>query len=404
MTRRRLLVVSPRFLFPANEGGKIRTANTLRHMRGGAFEIVLASPAPAGFERHEAEIAEICDRFVGWPASAPSQAGRAAALLGELPVAVASDRSRAGMAAIGAELDRAPDLVLLDFPHAAVLLPERAALPPSVVFAHNVEAEIFARHAAVARPGWRLIWRSQARKMKAFEGRALRRARGVIAVSERDALALRRDYGLERVSHVSTGVDLDYHRATPPGTPPADGGTIVFCGAMDWPANGDGVTFLIEQVWPLLVRERPRIRAVIVGRNPPRALVEMAAARSFQFHFTGYVDDIRPHVAAADIYVIPLRVGSGTRIKAYEAMASGRPVVSTSIGVEGLEVEAETHYLAADDAPAFAAAILRLLADEPLRTRLCTTARRLLEERFSWRAVARQFEAACLRELEPGSS
>jgi glycosyltransferase involved in cell wall biosynthesis len=396
VSRRRLLVVSPRFLFPANEGGKIRTVNTLRHMRGGAFEIILASPAPADLGPYAADIAMVCDRFVSWPASRLSRAGRVGALFGRLPVAVASDRSRAGRAVVGAQLAEQPDLVVVDFPHAMVLLPDRQPRPPLIVFAHNVEAEIFERHAAVAAPGWRFIWRDQARKMRAFEGAALRQARSVIAVSERDAIALRRDYALDRVTHVNTGVDLDYHRFMPPATPAAGGGTVVFCGAMDWQANVDGIAFLMDAVWPLLLRDRPQIRAVIVGRNPPKSLAEKAAKRGVAFQFTGYVDDIRDYVAAADVYVIPLRVGSGTRIKAYEAMATGRPVVSTSVGIEGLAVQPEQHFLVADDAETFAASILRLLDDAALRTRLCTAAHQLLEEHFSWQQVARQFEAECL--------
>ncbi len=397
---RRLLAVSPRFLFPANEGGKIRTSNILRHMRGGAFEIVLASPAPADIAPFAADIAAVSDRFVAWPAGAPSHAGRIAALFGALPMAVATDRSVAGSAAIRDELAARPDLLLVDFPHSGVLLPA-GTLPPSVMFTHNVEAEIFARHAAVANPIWRPLWRSQARKMRRFEGETLRRFDSVIAVSERDAVALRRDYALPVVEQIDTGVDLEFHRFVPPAAPPAeDGGTIVFCGAMDWRANIDGIGFLMDEVWPIVLRARPKARAVIVGRNPPQTLIDAAKARGLAWQFTGYVDDVRPYVNDADVYVIPLRVGSGTRIKAFEAMAAGRPVVSTTVGVEGLAIVPEIHFLAADNAPNFAAAILRLFDDPALRTRLTDTARRLLEERFSWAQVARQFEAACLRVLD----
>lgn len=395
----RLLAVSPRFLFPANEGGKIRTSNILRYMRGGAFEIVLASPAPADFTPFADEIAAVSDRFVPWPAAASSRARRAAALFGRVPVAVATDRSAAGSAAIARQLAAGTDLLLVDFPHAAVLVPN-GKLPPSVMFTHNVEAEIFARHVMVANPLWRLIWQDQTRKMHRFEGATLRRFDSVIAVSERDAAALRRAYGLPIVEQIDTGVDLDFHRLAPPTTPPADGGTLVFCGAMNWKANIDGIQFLMDEVWPAVVRARPATRFIIVGRNPPQSLIEGARARGLAWQFTGYVDDVRPYVARADVYVIPLRVGSGTRIKAYEAMAAGRPVVSTMIGIEGLAIVPEKHFLAADSAPDFAAAILRLLADAALRRSLTTESRRLLAEKFSWAQVARQFEMACLRVLE----
>ena len=402
-----LLVVSPRFLFPLDQGGKIRTANILRRLRGGAFRITLASPAPApaAADRFAQETAGVCDRFVSWPEVRASRGRRAlAALFDPLPVAAATDRSAAGRRVVGAALAQRPDVVLVDFPHAAVLLP-RQLDAASVMFTHNVEAEIFERHAAVARGAWRVLWRSQAGRMRRFEGAALRRFTSVVAVSERDRTALVRDYGLPRVERIDTGVDLEFYApGLPAPPPPAQGGTVVFTGAMDWRANMDGVAFLLDEVWPLVLRERPRARAVIVGRNPPAALVARAAAAGADWRFTGFVDDIRPHVAEAHAYVIPLRVGSGTRIKAFEAMAMGRPVVSTRVGVEGLEVVEGEHLLIADAAAPFAQAILRLLSRPEEGARLAAAARALVEARFSWAQVARQFEAILLRAREHGRS
>ena len=172
--------------------------------------------------------------------------------------------------------------------------------------------------------------------MRRFEGDTLGRFDCVIAVSERDAEALGRAYALPPVVQVDTGVDLDFHRLAPPAAPPPDvGGTIVFCGAMDWRANIDGIGFLMDEVWPIVLRARPAAQAVIVGRNPPKALIEAASSRGLAWRFTGYVDDVRPYVASADVYVIPLRIGSGTRIKAFEAMATGRPVSPPWLGSRG---------------------------------------------------------------------
>ena len=129
---------------------------------------------------------------------------------------------------------------------------------------------------------------------------------------------------------------------------------IVFTATMSWAANVDGIHFLLDEVFPLLLQARPEIKAVIIGRNPPAALTEKVKERGLNVVLTGFVDDIRPYVAAANVYVIPLFVGSGTRIKAFEAMAMGRPVVSTTLGVEGLDVTDSENYLRADDAVAFA--------------------------------------------------
>jgi polysaccharide biosynthesis protein PslH len=397
--RPRLLFVSPRFLFPANEGGKIRTSNILRQMKGGAFELILASPAPADAGNFAAAIGEVCDRFCSWPAEPVTRLRRLLALPGAIPVAAATDRSAAGSAVIAAAIAEAPDVVVVDFPHADVLMPRRIGRP-SVLFTHNVEAEIFERHASLATGAWRHVWRNQVGKMQRFEADVLRRYDSVIAVSGRDAEALRRRYSLAVVEPIETGVDLDFFQYAAPSTAPAfgsDGGTIVFTGVMDSPANTDGIDFLMNGIWPEIAKARPNAKALIVGRNPQKSLLAAVQERGLPWTVTGSVDDIRPYVAQGHVSVIPLRVGSGTRIKAFEAMAMGRPVVATRVGIEGLDIEPGQHFLQADTAADFAAAILRLLGDAGLRETLAAAARARLEERFSWAHVARQFEAICAR-------
>jgi glycosyltransferase involved in cell wall biosynthesis len=273
--------------------------------------------------------------------------------------------------------------------------------PASVMFTHNVEAEIFERHAQRERGIWKLVWADQSRKMQRLEGSSLGRYDSVVAVSERDRDVLARRYGLRTVEAIDTGVDLDFF--TPGGGEPdpgPDGGTLVFVATMSWAANVEGIHFLLDEVWPRLMAVRPKLRAVIIGRNPPASLTEKVRTRGVDVTLTGFVDDIRPYVADANVYVIPLFVGSGTRIKAFEAMAMGRAVVSTGLGVEGLDVRDGAEFLQADDADTFAGAVLRLLGDPNLRAGMAAAARRLMEDRFSWSRVAAQFEAICLRAIE----
>jgi glycosyltransferase involved in cell wall biosynthesis len=164
---------------------------------------------------------------------------------------------------------------------------------------------------------------------------------------------------------------------------------------MDWLANRDGIAFLMEDIWPLVAKAMPAATMTVVGRDPPPALVKRAAVGGHSWNFTGYVDDVRDYVKAASAYVIPLRVGGGTRLKVYEAMAMGCPIVSTSVGIEGLPVVAGRHYLRADGPAELAAAIIALLRDEQLRVSLSVAARRFVEENCSYQAVARQFESIC---------
>jgi glycosyltransferase involved in cell wall biosynthesis len=392
VSRPRLLFISPRFLFPLNEGGKIRTVGMLRAMKGGAFDITLVSPAPDNLADFTGDIESACDRFASWPAPKAGRLTQILGVLGRLPASTASDRSAVGRAVVARELAAGPDVVVADFPHSAVLLPGELK-PASVMFTHNFETEILERHAAVA-SGWRrLVWRREARKMDAFEGGTLRRFDSVVAVSDRDSAALAKRYGLPKVPRIETGVDLDFYAYQ---APRAQGRVAVFAGAMDSRSNIDGIEFLLRQVWPRVQAVRPDAEMLIAGRNPPPHLVADAAASAMNWRFTGSVADIRPHLHAGDISLIPLRVGSGTRLKAFEAMASGLPVVSTTLGVEGLGLEPGRHYLAADSDAEFADAILALLSDTPRRAALAEGGRALLEERYGWNVIARQFEAICL--------
>lgn len=364
-------------------------------MKGGRYAITLVSPVPAGgLERFSEALGEICDRFVGVPEprrGALFQVLRLRHLASRLPVPVATDLSAAGRRAVEAELARRPDVVVFDFPHAAMLAPDRLPVP-SVLFTHNVESEIFRRHSEVAsNPLKRLLWRDQLRKMERFERETLARFDAVVAVSERDAAWFRDGLGIDRAEVIPTGVDTGYF----PWSPPGDNGRVVFTGSMDWLANVDAMEWFLDDVWGRLIRQAPEASMKVIGRTPPAALV--ARARGRPWDFTGFVDDVRPHVRGSSVYVIPLRVGGGTRIKVFEAMAMGCPVVSTSIGVEGLPLEPGRHYLRADDAGDFADTVARLLRDPDLRLALSREARRCVEERFSFRRAAEAFEEICRR-------
>ncbi len=394
----RLVFVSPVFLFPNDAGGKIRTTNILRGMKGGGFDITLVSVATDEQASIWAgEIESVCDSFVGWrPAAAQPRWLRALDLLRRLPVNVVTDRTASGIAAVEAAVHRTDvDVVVFDFVHSTVLLP---ALVPcaSVCFTHNVEAEIFARHAKVSRnPLRRWMWASQHRKMRRFECASLANFTKVVAVSDRDAGFFRDAYGLSQAHAIPTGVDLGFFSwQAPPDVGNGVAPRVVFTGSMDWTANIDGVQYFLREVWPLVLTKLPDARFVVVGRNPPAALLHLATTMA-GVEFTGFVDDVRPYVRAAHAFVIPLLVGGGTRIKAFEAMAMGCPVVSTSVGIEGLDAQAECHFLERDGAREMADAVISLLTDSALRQRLSIQARSLVEQRFGHQVAARAFESIC---------
>lgn len=389
--------ISPVFLFPADAGGKIRTGNILRGLKeSGLFDITLLSPATAEQQREwQAELDRQCGRFIGWQPTAPQPRWkRAPDLLSALPINVAADRTPAAVAAVEKALAAERfDVVVFDFVHAAVLRP--ADLDGATVcFTHNVEAEIFERHAKTAASApLRWLWASQAAKMRRFEREALAKFTRVVAVSERDAKKFAAD-GLATARAIPTGVDLDFFS----WHAPADGSpVVVFTGSMDWEANVDGIRCYIDEVWPRVRAHVPHAQLRVVGKNPPTSLVQRNVPG---VTFTGFVDDVRDHARDAQAFVIPLRVGGGTRIKAFEAMAMGLPVVSTSIGIEGLDVDDGTHFLRADGAEALATATLKLIADGALRLKLSRAARELVEARFGHRVAADVFGRILIEAVE----
>ena len=397
-----LAFVSPLFLFPNDAGGKIRSTNILRGLKGGSFRVRLLLPASAEQQQRWApELQSVCDEYVPWqPSMQRPRVWRALDLLGDLPVNVAADRSKPAERVIAQQLARADvDLMVFDFVHASVLRPPRLPVR-SVCFTHNVEAEIFARHALNAKDALRRwVWRSQHAKMHRFEAAALRQYDTVIAVSERDAQHFKSEYGLSRAEAIPTGVDLGHFGwALPPRSGAGQAPKVVFVGSMDSAANIDGVRFFIEQAWPRVLASVPQAQLQIVGRRPPASLVAIGR-RSTQVSFTGFVDDVRPFVRSAQVSVIPLLVGGGTRIKAFELMAMGCPVVSTAVGIEGLGVQAGEHHLERDTADGMADAVVTLLGNAGQRDALSQRARAQVEQRFGHRIAAQVFEDICLRTL-----
>jgi glycosyltransferase involved in cell wall biosynthesis len=162
---------------------------------------------------------------------------------------------------------------------------------------------------------------------------------------------------------------------------------LVFTGSMDWLPNEDGVLYFCREVLPRLRQAEPRISLAIVGRNPTSAIRRLAQD-SDGIEVTGRVDDVRPHVAAAALSIVPLRIGGGTRLKIYESMAMGRAVVSTTIGAEGLPLTPSVHIALADEPAALASEILRLLGDGTARRAMEESGLALVRQRYDWAAVA----------------
>jgi glycosyltransferase involved in cell wall biosynthesis len=268
----------------------------------------------------------------------------------------------------------------------------RSAAPtPTILFEHNVEYMIWKRlHEVERRPLRRALLAVEWRKMRRYEARACRRARLTIAVSDADRALLSAGAPGADIRSIPTGVDTVYFHPNGTGEKPA---ALVFTGSMDWHPNEDAILHFIATTLPEVRRQVPDVTLAVVGRNPSGYLQKIGAAAGVQV--TGTVADVRPHMADASVYIVPLRIGGGTRLKIFEALAMGKAVVSTTVGAEGLPIVPGEHYLRADTPADFARSVVALLGDADRRRALGQAGRRLVEARYSWGQIARLFEAYC---------
>ncbi len=222
------------------------------------------------------------------------------------------------------------------------------------------------------------------RKIRGEELDAWRVFDGVTFCSAHDESHARALAPRMRSAVIPNAVDLDYFSPRP-GDPAPDGRTVVFFGAINYFPNIDGIRYLVGEVWPRIAGSHPHARLQIIGQHPTP---EVLALRGPSVEVLGKVDDLRPYLARAAVSVVPLRIGGGTRLKVLEAMAMGRPVVSTPIRAEGIEAEPGRHLALADDPAAFAAAVSRMLDDAEAGARLGREGRALVERRYSWQTAA----------------
>ncbi|HMI50449.1 MAG TPA: glycosyltransferase [Candidatus Saccharimonadales bacterium] len=292
------------------------------------------------------------------------------------------------------------DVLICDFLFATKAIPWDLSVP-KVLFTHNVEEMIWRRsYEHASNPIWKIVTWREYRRMAAVERRYVQEADQVLAVSENDKKYFTSYADTGKITVVPTGVDVDYFSPIAKEEIP---GRIVFTGSMDWMANEDAIFYMHEAIFGKIRAQIPAAETWVVGRNPSVKLTALGEA-GVGIHVTGSVDDVRPYMAESSVYVVPMRIGGGTRIKIYEAMAMGKAVVSTSIGAEGLPVTHGQNIILSDDPSEFAAHVVRLLNDRVERNRIGAAARKLVEENYSWASVVKSFEDVLEKAIRGKSS
>jgi glycosyltransferase involved in cell wall biosynthesis len=377
-----LLFVAPRVPVPTDAGGALRALELLRALDA-AFEVtVLAVDFPGGDP--EALRSRLRARVItAREATSPPRrwAGEARSLLAGRPLTYARYAGPRLRVALHHHLvERPVDAVHFDHLHTAQFLPEVRRWAPRtrvVIDAHNVEAQVVGRLAEVSRPPMRWVLRWQAAAIRRLEADRVSRADAVLACSTLDAATLR-GLGARAVQVIPNGVDL--HGALPPQDLRRD---VTFVGSMDWRPNGDAALVLAREIWPRVRESSPGLRLTLVGRNPPAPVRALAAS---DVVVSGTVDDVRPWLASACATAIPLRAGSGTRLKILEAAAARVPIVCTRLASEGLPFLHGRHLLHAETPEEFSRALCQLRREPELGARLSEAAWRLAQE-FDWQRI-----------------
>jgi len=405
----RVLFLSQIVPYPPHGGVLQRGYNLLRELGRDAQVHLLAFvhpdvlPTEASIQESREALLKCCaavEYFPLWPKASSIHrfAGLAASVFSSSPFSVLAHRSAAFQRRVSELVETQKfDLIHADTIALAQFLDKKRSIA-TVVTHHNIESQLMERRAgAEAGQLARRFLQRETRKLCAYEAEKVGAFDVNIFVSQTDEKTL-----LERVQGLSTaivpnGVDIEYFTPSQGTDLPA----LIYTGGMNMFANRDAVMFFLKDIWPLIKQRVPDVRFFAVGQDPPKDLVALAAMDP-QIVVTGYVSDIRPLVRDASVYVVPLRVGGGTRLKVLDAMAMGKAMVSTSIGCEGLDVRLDEHLLVGDTPEQFAEKTVMLLGDRNRRLELGRAARELVERRYSWRTIGGQLLDAYRRAMESG--
>jgi sugar transferase (PEP-CTERM/EpsH1 system associated) len=384
----KILFVAPRFPLPANTGAKIRTFNLLRQAAEDSEVTLLAFAFGEvghkyiqdlnkyGIEVYLVKAKENINPFT---------------IFSDKPISIEKYRSKEMEDKLKSLISSKNfDLVHFDHLHMAQYKDYINGLP-SILDEHNIESVILNRCADINRNiAKRQLFKSQARKMINLEVKLASRVTKCVVVSNNDKDNLSSLLGQNGdIAVIPNGVDTDYFRPQTANRTAQTENALVFIGSMDWLPNSDAVEYFCKDILPLIWKVKKEVKFYIVGKNPARNIMELEK-KDRRIEVTGEIKDVRPYIEKAKVFVVPMRIGGGTRLKILEAMSMQKDVVSTSLGAEGIEYAEDVNIILADNPQIFADKVISLLENEKKAREIGFKSRELVCEKYNWDIIGKK--------------
>ncbi len=387
--------------YPPDAGPRLKTWNVLRHLAARGHHVTLVSFVRPEEEQHVPHLKEVCAQVFTVPMRRSRLADLAYGLLSYAtgrPFLIERDDLPAMRALVRRVLaEGSIDLIHCDqVSMTQYALPYAGKGPRTLFDAHNAVWTIVQRMSRQANPLLRLPLRLEAGRMRRYEQDLLRRLDRTLAVTDIDRELLLEGLPAgqaEALRRKMTVIPIVVDALGQPAVKRQPGSrNIITLGTLHYPPNADGIRWFFESVFPLIQAAQKDVTLTILGKNPPADFSAAADRSGGAIRVTGYVPDLTPYLEAAALMVVPVRAGGGMRVRILEAFVRGMPVVTTTVGLEGIDARPGEEVLVEDDAEAFARAVLRLLDDTQLRDRLAAAGRSLAETHYDWTVALKKLD------------